>query len=82
MTYQDSRRKAADAYKETKQMPETLQVLLVSRLHGFQTIHRAELTAVIVICESFVAAEFFSDSSFTVDIFLKVQACSDVHQFF
>ena len=76
-----SRRRAADVYKVTKRLPETLQVILVSRLQGLQSIHRAELTAVITICEGFIAAEMFTDSNFAGDLFRKVQSSAHVSQF-
>eukprot|EP00438_Fugacium_kawagutii_P033243 Skav228427 [mRNA] locus=scaffold1325:335853:337982:- [translate_table: standard] len=46
----------------------TLQTILLARLTGRQNIHRAEISAMIYICELVSAADIFSDSQVAVDL--------------
>ena len=47
------RRDLADVFLTQQTSLSSLQTLLVGRTQGRQHIHRAELTAIIVLCESF-----------------------------
>eukprot|EP00438_Fugacium_kawagutii_P005211 Skav208600 [mRNA] locus=scaffold598:192186:198849:+ [translate_table: standard] len=61
----DMRAEMAQSWRPGQQVP-TLHTLLAMRLPGRQTIHRAELLAVILICEAVPKADIVSDSQMTV----------------
>lgn len=68
---------AAQAFLANKTMPGTLKPLLVANLRGEQSIPRAELAAVVWVCEQFQHADLWIDSPCTIDLAIKCQAASD-----
>eukprot|EP00438_Fugacium_kawagutii_P030650 Skav221856 [mRNA] locus=scaffold1175:112517:114841:+ [translate_table: standard] len=58
---QEARRRYADTWTELVSAP-SFHTLIVSRLPGEQTIHRAEIAALISVCEHFDQADLVTDS--------------------
>eukprot|EP00438_Fugacium_kawagutii_P017616 Skav201058 [mRNA] locus=scaffold2848:5823:10331:- [translate_table: standard] len=67
-TSDDTRRSEARGWKQTGLMPATLQVLTVARVQGNQTIYRAELSAVVILCEHVRQAVVWIDSQSVLDV--------------
>ena len=55
----------AKTYSQTGAMPPTLMLLNACRPFGEQRIHRAELFAVLYICERFANTAIHTDSQVT-----------------
>ena len=71
----DSRIFEANRWKSTKMMPHTLQPLILSRLQGTQMIHRAELFAVVQVCEGLCCILIHTDSNY---VLTAVARCREV----
>eukprot|EP00438_Fugacium_kawagutii_P033522 Skav222497 [mRNA] locus=scaffold1835:669488:672655:+ [translate_table: standard] len=67
---------AAHAYLATKKMPNTFQPLIAAQLRGEQAIPRAELQAVVWVCEHFQHACLRVDSQCTLDLVDRCQKAS------
>ena len=68
----------ARQFKHSHIMPPTLQFLNACRTPGTQHIHRAELAAVVYLCERFFNTVIYSDSAVTLYV---VQRCLDAEHF-
>lgn len=68
---------AAKGFKLTGVLPASLRTVVVSRTQGQQKIARSELYAVLLIVETFPAAEIYSDSQTTIDRFHVCQEDKD-----
>ena len=75
----DTRRFEAVRWLTTKQIPSTLMPLHLTRLPGRQVIHRAELYALVQVCENLHHAQVFSDSSYVITAFHRCQETLCVH---
>lgn len=71
------RETAVWGYKTTGILPNSLRPILASRTQGPQKIARSELFAVVLLVETFPAADIYSDSQTTIDRFLACQANRD-----
>ena len=58
----------AKIFRETGLMPPALSVLLVTRTQGDPRIHRAELAAIVYLCERFSNTNVYSDSTTALSI--------------
>ena len=65
------RRVLAAAFPYTQSLA-SFQPIACGRLNGFQSIHRAELVAVVILCEYFTEFTAFTDSA---DVIHKVALC-------
>ena len=65
------RRVLAAAFPFTQSF-DSFQPIACGRLNGFQSIHRAELFAVVILCECFTEFTAFTDSA---DVIHKVDLC-------
>ena len=72
------RRFQAQKYIDTGSLPTTLHTLTMARLPGTQTIQRAELYAIVVLCEHFQECCIYTDSMLAVIAF---QRCRDARSF-
>lgn len=53
----------ADVYKTQNVIPGTLQTIMVARTKGRQTIHRAEISALLWLCQNFSTFDASTDSA-------------------
>ena len=67
------RQSLASQFKDTHEMPTTLKPLMCSRLQGLQDILRAELCAIIYICERYYHTSIHTDSAISLHLIHKVQ---------
>eukprot|EP00438_Fugacium_kawagutii_P008049 Skav223958 [mRNA] locus=scaffold3540:149971:153246:+ [translate_table: standard] len=74
------RRAASDLFLQTGQLPSSLKVLSVARVTGRQTIHRAELFAVVKLCEWFSGISFHSDCQNVLDLLEECREVTHVSQ--
>ena len=65
---------AVDFFRATGQMPKTLQTLIATPLQGEQDIHRAELAAVVFLCERFDNTHIYCDSQITLHLTTRCSA--------
>lgn len=65
------RRTLAAAFPFTNSL-QSFQQIACGLLHGFQSIHRAELIAIVILCENFEEFTVFTDSA---DVIHKVDIC-------
>eukprot|EP00438_Fugacium_kawagutii_P030139 Skav208655 [mRNA] locus=scaffold3489:130348:135513:+ [translate_table: standard] len=70
----DERRDAVTVYRSTRMIPASLQKIAVARLTGRQTIYRAELLAVVLICENLEDTRIHVDSQAVHDAVRKCRA--------
>lgn len=75
------RKQLAERFAGTRIFPPTLQRIAWGRLPGKQNIHRAELVAVLWLCEHFTSFTVFTDSAFVVDIVHKCRQWNENMQF-
>lgn len=68
------RRYQANQYVSTRAWPCTFQRIAWGHLPGVQAIHRAELLAVVILCENFSAFTVFTDCAFVLTM---VDMCRD-----
>lgn len=71
-----ARRLEADKYLVTQRMPDSLQTLSVARVTGRQTIYRAELYAVVKICEWFSNTLTHVDAEAVLDAVARCRSAS------
>ena len=69
------RRTQAATFPFTQSFP-TFQHIACGRLRGFQSIQRAELAAMVLLCESFTAFTAYTDSA---DVIHKVALCRRIN---
>eukprot|EP00438_Fugacium_kawagutii_P019348 Skav204105 [mRNA] locus=scaffold1472:214438:219609:+ [translate_table: standard] len=72
------RQEQVDLFRVTGAMPQTLQLLAVARVTGRQTIYRAELSAVVKLCEAMRRACLHVDSQSVLDTVLRCQHTESV----
>jgi len=58
----------ADVFRSTGIMPATLQTIATGRTQGRQLIHRAELSAMALVFETFATATVYTDSSTAISL--------------
>ena len=79
MARDDSHRKdLADIFMSTGTMPNTFQTISVGRTQGRQQIHRAELSAIILIFEHFDSAVVYTDSATAISLVSRCRCIQDV----
>eukprot|EP00438_Fugacium_kawagutii_P016830 Skav203789 [mRNA] locus=scaffold206:504480:509752:+ [translate_table: standard] len=59
-------------------IPGTFKVLARQKLRGYQTIPRAELEAIVVVCEWFLHTRIYSDCEAALTAVAECEAASDV----
>eukprot|EP00435_Cladocopium_sp_Y103_P070413 s193_g35.t1 len=65
----------------TAREPDTLQVLAKGRVQGIQGIHRAELTVIMIACETLPSFDLYTDSAVSLAALAKVRTSDACHVF-
>lgn len=74
-----ARLEAVRTYELTRQIPPFFRVIALGRVQGLQTIHRAELSALVLLTETFSRFVVYSDSA---NALRDVESCgSDAYMF-
>eukprot|EP00438_Fugacium_kawagutii_P027321 Skav202721 [mRNA] locus=scaffold654:963827:967240:+ [translate_table: standard] len=72
-TTDEERAQASRLYKSTGDMPPSLQTLAIARITGTQTIFRAELFAVVCLCEWLDNIKIYVDAKAVLDVISRCQ---------
>ena len=68
-------------FQATGKSPPTFVTLLHGRLPGVQSIHRAEIFAIVLACESFREFDLYTDSLVAFRLFHKLRLATDLSAF-
>eukprot|EP00435_Cladocopium_sp_Y103_P016701 s2818_g4.t1 len=61
--------------------PDTLQVLAQGRVQGIQGIHKAELTVIMIACETLPSFDLYTDSAVSLAALATVRTAAACHVF-
>eukprot|EP00435_Cladocopium_sp_Y103_P033463 s2507_g8.t1 len=76
-----TRLQQADRFLVTGQEPDTMSILAQGRVQGLQGIHKAELSIIVIACESFDAFSLYTDSAVALSAIERARHAHDVIDF-